>query len=593
MQKEKKTSFWKIFFASLLALVVSGLLFWIVFFSILGSSFSKPEFTIEDKAILHITLDEMVRETSSFKFNPNTLDFDKSMGLSDLLIALDMAAEDDKISGIFLDISGAPMGYSTLHEFRAGIEKFKKSGKFVLSYNSGEAISQKALLLSSVADESYVFPTSIVEFLGLGAELMYFKNMLDKLAIEMQVIRGEGNDFKSAVEPYFLDKMSDSSRMQTQRLLDMLWLEYRQTLGSSRKLTPKYLDSLAENALVRRGTNAVVLKMYDGAKYRDEIIEILKTKTGTKSDKELNLVDFYKYARNKSNDKKILDDSREPNVAVLFAEGDISKDGEGIASDDLVKEIHDIRKDENIKALVLRINSPGGSALASDEICRELKLLAESKTLIVSMGDLAASGGYYIAAPAHRIFAQRSTITGSIGVFGVLPYTGQMFKEKIGIDFDFVQTNQYSTMSLNKKLSTNEFLMIQEEVDAIYKDFLEIVAKGRKMSVEQVKKIAKGRVWIGEDAIKVGLVDELGGLRDAMSYAAKKEKISDPIYSYYPKQEEDKFSELIMAFADEDAKTNMSKSSIGKEALKMIEIIKLSSNLSGVQARLPFILDIR
>ena len=304
-------------------------------------------------------------------------------------------------------------------------------------------------------------------------------------------------------------------------------------------------------------------------------------------------MDFYKYARNKSNDKKILDDSREPNVAVLFAEGDISKDGEGIASDDLVKEIHDIRKDENIKALVLRINSPGGSALASDEICRELKLLAESKTLIVSMGDLAASGGYYIAAPAHRIFAQRSTITGSIGVFGVLPYTGQMFKEKIGIDFDFVQTNQYSTMSLNKKLSTNEFLMIQEEVDAIYKDFLEIVAKGRKMSVEQVKKIAKGRVWIGEDAIKVGLVDELGGLRDAMSYAAKKEKISDPIYSYYPKQEEDKFSELIMAFADEDAKTNMSKSSIGKEALKMIEIIKLSSNLSGVQARLPFILDIR
>jgi protease-4 len=593
MQTERKTSFWKIFFASLLALMIASLLFWIVFFAILGSSFNKQPFSVKENTILHLTLDEAVMETSSFKFNPNTLEFDKSVGLNDALIALELAAEDKKVNGIFIDISGAPMGFSTLHEFRDGIARFKASGKFVVAYNSGEAISQKALLFSSVADESYVFPTSVVEFLGLGAELMYFKNMLDKLSIEMQVIRGEGNDFKSAVEPFFLEQMSDSSRMQTQRLMDALWLEYRETLGASRKVSAKYLDSIAENALVRRGTHAADLKLYDGTKYRDEIISLLKEKSGIKSDEDLNLVDFYKYARNKAEDKKVLDESKEPNVAVLFASGDISKDGDGIASNSLVKDIREIREDKQIKALVLRVNSPGGSALASDEIWRELKLLAETKTLVVSMGDVAASGGYYIAAPAHRIFAQRSTITGSIGVFGVLPYTGKMFKDKIGIDFDFVKTNQYSVMSLNKRLTTDEFQMIQDEVDAIYSEFLDIVAKGRNLSLDQVKKIAKGRVWIGEDALRIGLVDELGGLRDAMTYAATKAEIKAPVFEYYPKQDQDKFSELLMAFADEDMQSKMPKSSLGQEALKMLELIRLASDMKGVQARLPFLIDIQ
>ncbi len=593
MQVERKTSFWKIFFASLLALFISGILFWIIFFVVVGSSFSKTPFSVKENTILHITLDEGINETSSFKFNPNTFEFDKSLGLSDVLIALDEAAEDKKVSGIFIDISGAPMGFSSLHEFRNGIDRFKASGKFVVAYNSGEAISQKALLFSAVADESYVFPSSIVEFLGLGAELMYFKNMLDKLSIEMQVIRGEGNDFKSAVEPFFMDKMSDSSRMQTHRLLNALWFEYKETLGKSRNLSVKYLDSIAENALVRRGTHAVNLKLYDGAKYRDEIIEILKEKTGTKGDDDLNFVDFYKYARNKSEDKKVLDESKDPNIAVLFASGDISKDGDGIASDKLVKEIREIREEEDIKAVVLRINSPGGSALASDEIWRELKLLAESKTLIVSMGDVAASGGYYIAAPAHRIFAQRSTITGSIGVFGVIPYTGKMFEEKIGINFDYVKTNEYGVMSLNKKLSEKEFQMIQDEVDDIYTEFLDIVSEGRKLSVDQVKKIAKGRVWIGEDALRIGLVDELGGLRDAMAYAAKKAEIDKPIFEYYPKQDEDKFNDLLVAFADDEMKSKLPHSALGKEAFKMLELIRVASEMHGVQARLPFMIDIR
>jgi protease-4 len=592
MQVEKKTSFWKIFFASMLALLISSILFWIVVFGVVGSSFEQEPFTVEENTVLHLTLEENVQEVTSFKFNPNSLDFDKSLGLNDLLMAIEIASEDKKVSGLFIDINQATMGFSTLHELRTGIAKFKSSGKFVVAYNSGEAVSQKALLLASVANESYVFPSSIVEFFGLGAELMYFKNMLDKLAIEMQVIRGENNDFKSAVEPYFLDKMSDSSRMQTQRILDLLWLEYRDTLGKSRGLSVSFLDSLADNALIRRGTHAAKFKLYDGTKYRDEIIEILKKKTNTKSEDELNLVDFFKYARNKSEDKKILDESNDPSIAVLFAEGDISTDGDGIASQEIVKDIRKIRDEKQIKAVVLRINSPGGSALASDEIWRELTLLAKSKILVVSMGDVAASGGYYIAAPANRIFAQASTITGSIGVFGVLPYTGQMFKEKLGIDFDYVQTNKFSNMSLNKKLNPTEYQLIQSEVDDVYREFLDIVSKGRKLNLNQVKKIAKGRVWMGADAVKIGLVDEIGGLHAAMNYAAQKSKIKKPVYDYYPKNEKDKLSELIMAIADDEKQSTLLKTPLGKEALKMLEMIRIASSLNGVQARMPYLIEI-
>ncbi len=593
MNTVKKVSFWKIFFASLLALAVATVLFWIVFFAIIGSSFKQKPFTVKEKSVLHITLDEPVMETTGAEFNPNSFSMDKRLGIHDIIIGLEEAANDDKISGIFLDINGAPMGFSTMHEFRNALEKFKASGKFIVSYNSGEMLSQKGLLLSSVADESYIFPSTMVEFLGLGAELMFFKNMLDKLDIEMQVIRGEGNDFKSAVEPYFLDKMSDSSRMQMHRLLDALWIEYKEVLGSSRNVSVAYLDSLAQNALIRRGTHAVEFKLLDGVKYYDEVLSLLKEKTGIEKDDELELVNFYKYASKKADDKKVLDEVKDPNIAVLVAAGDISTDGDGIASNKLVKEIRAIRENDDIKALVFRVNSPGGSALASDEIWRELTLLAETKTLVVSMGDVAASGGYYISAPAHRIFAQRSTITGSIGVFGVLPYTGKMFNDKLGITFDYVNTNQHSVMSLNKKLNPTEFGLIQDEVNEIYADFLNIVAKGRKLDLEKVKSIAKGRVWIGEDALAIGLVDEIGGIKDAMAYAASAANIEKPVYEYYPKKEINKFNEILMAFGDEEMKTKMKGKRLSSEAFRMIEALRTADQLQGVQMRLPFLFDIR
>jgi protease-4 len=594
MSATRQVSFWKIFFASLFALVAATILFWLVFFAIIGSSFKQEPFSVQEKSILHITLEEPIMETTGGEFNPNSFSFDKQLGIHDVLIALDEAAKDDNISGIFIDINSAPMGFSTLHEFRNGLERFKESGKFIMAYNSGESISQKALLLSSVADENYIFPSTMVEFLGLGAELMFFKNMLDKLDIEMQVVRGEGNDFKSAVEPFFLDKMSDSSRMQMQRILDVLWTEYKDVLGKSRNLKPNYLDSLAQNALIRRGTHAVDYKLVDGTKYYDEILSLLKEKTGIEKDDDLELVSFYKYVSKKADDKKVLDEVNEPNIAVLVAAGDISVDGEGIASNKLVKEIRDIRENDDIKALVFRVNSPGGSALASDEIWRELSLLAEKKKLIVSMGDVAASGGYYISAPAHRIFAQRSTITGSIGVFGVIPYTGKMFSDKLGITFDYVNTNDHANFSLNRKMSDTEKNIIQDEVNAIYYDFLNIVAKGRKLDLAKVKTLAKGRVWMGEDALEIGLVDELGGIRDAMAYAAKLAKIEKPVYDYYPKQERNKFNEILMAISeDEETRAKINDRRPSAEILRMMEIIKTADQIQGVQMRLPFMFDIR
>jgi len=593
MSTPRQVSFWKIFFASLLALVAATILFWIVFFAVIGSSFKQKTFSVKEKSVLHITLDEPVLETTGSEFNPNSFSIDKSLGIHDILIALDEAAKDDKISGIFLEINNAPMGFSTLHEFRNGLERFKESGKFIVAYNSGETLSQKGLLMSSVANESYIFPSTMVEFLGLGAELMFFKNMLDKLDIEMQVIRGEGNDFKSAVEPFFLDKMSDSSRMQLQRLLDAMWTEYKDVLGKSRNLTSSYLDSLAQNALIRRGSHAAEFKLVDGVKYYDEVLSLLKERTGIKNDDDLELVSFYKYASKKSEDKKVLDEVNDPNIAVLIAAGDISVDGNGIASSKLVKEIRSIRENDDIKAVVFRVNSPGGSALASDEIWRELTLLAENKKLIVSMGDVAASGGYYIAAPAHRIFAQRSTITGSIGVFGVLPYAGKMFEQKLGITFDYVSTNAHGVLSLTRKLNPTEISIIQDEVNAIYLDFLNIVAKGRKLDLEKVKTMAKGRVWIGEDALEIGLVDELGGIRDAMAYAAKSADIEKPVYDYYPKRERNKFSEILMAIGDEEMKTKMNERKVSTEFFRMLDIIKSADQIQGVQMRLPFIFEIR
>ena len=427
MSEKKVVTFGRVFWPSLVAVLIVSLLGILLFSLIVGgmiSSFSEePPMNVTSNTVLHLTLEGDLGEKSSSRLDPSSMGVQSVTGLSDILYGFERAEKDERIKGIFLEIKGAQCGMATAGEIRDAIDRFEKKGKFVVAYLSGEVITQKQYYIASAANELYAFPTSMMEFVGLGAELTFFKHTLEKLGVEVQVVRGRENDFKSAVEPFFLDKMSDSSRVQVQRYLTSIWSDMRSDIASSRKLSAEKLNTIAENMNIKRAEDAVSYQMIDGVKYRDEVISLLVKKTGQKTN-ELKLSSFEKYARRKFRDNQSIVRMNNPNIAVLVAEGDISVNGTGMSSEKICKALREIRADKSIKTLVFRINSPGGSALASDEIWREVKLLKEKMQVIVSMGDVAASGGYYIATPADYIFAENTTITGSIGVFGVIPYTG-------------------------------------------------------------------------------------------------------------------------------------------------------------------------
>ena len=593
---EKKVGFGRIFWPSLVAALIVSVLGSIIFVLVVGgfisglSDMKSEPMSINEKTVLHLTLDGAVVEKTDTKFNKSQLSFSNNIGLSDLLYGFEAAKSDKKVSGIFIDLKGAQFGYATAKELRDAINDFEKCGKFVVAYNSGEMISQKEYYVSSAANYSFAFPTSAMEFIGLGAELMYFKNTLDKLGVEMQVIRGKNNDFKSAVEPFFRENMSDSSRVQIERYLNSMWLSIRKDISIDRKVTVNELDQIAENISIHRAQDAVKYKLIDKVMYRDEVIDLIEKKVGVEKG-ELKLVSFEKFAKKKFKQSQILIEAEKPNVAVILSQGDITTDGEGITSKEICKLFQDVRANKSIKTVVFRVNSPGGSALASDEIWREVKLTNKVKKVIVSMGDVAASGGYYIATPATRIFAESKTITGSIGVFGVIPFIGDMLTDKLGLTFDRATTNKHAVLSLNKKLSSEELSYLQDEVDLIYKEFLSRVAEGRGMSVEQVNAIARGRVWTGEDALKIGLIDEIGGVDKAIAYASKLAGLSKPKVLYYPLQKEDPFGELIEKIQEEEFAQSESKSSVSEELMHYYERLKLLDQLSGIQMRLPLYID--
>jgi protease-4 len=428
-----------------------------------------------------------------------------------------------------------------------------------------------------------------MEFVGLGAELMFFKNTLDMLEVEMQVIRGKNNDFKSAVEPFFRTEMSDSSRLQIEKYLSSIWSDIRIDISRDRKISASELNDIAENLKVRRAADAVKMKMMDATKYRDEVLAILVKKSGAKNVDDLEFNEFEKYAKKKFYNDQTGIKFGKPNIAVILAEGDVSVDGDGLSSQKICKYLREARLDKNIKTIVLRVNSPGGSALASDEIWREVKLANQKKKVIVSMGDVAASGGYYIASPAARIFAEPTTITGSIGVFGVIPFTGNMLQNKLGLTFDRAQTNKHAVLSTNRKLSPEEFATIQEEVDAIYLDFLNRVSTGRGMTVEAVNAIARGRVWTGTDALNIGLVDQLGGIKEAINYAATQAGIKDQKIRYWPEKKEDPIFELIEDLTKEEQASIKSSYSEMPESLKFYyQQLKKLEQLKGIQMRMPY-----
>ena len=592
MEKPKKViSFGKVFWPSLMASVVVLTLLVLFFFVLFGSLFSGPApFAVKDKTVLHMTLSGQINESSNSEFNPSSFQMEQQIGLSDILYGLEKAASDKRIKGIFIELDGAQCGYATASEIREALVNFQEeSGKFVLAYHKGEAVGMKQYFIASAAKENYGFPSTMFEFGGLGAELMFFKGMFDKLDLEMQVVRGSNNDFKSAVEPYFLEKMSDSSKHQIERYLTSMWEDIRQTIGDAKGISPADLNIYADSTYIRRMHDAVTYKLIDAVKYRDEVMEMLVQHSGAKDAEDLEFVSFEKFARKKfENNQKIVNGSSKStaNVAVILAEGGVTTTGDGLASDKITKLLRQARLDDHIKTIVFRVNSPGGSALASDEIWREVVLAKAVKPVIVSMGDVAASGGYYIAAPATRIFAEPMTITGSIGVFGVIPYTGAMLENKLGLSFDRVSTNKRSVLTTNKKMTPEEFQIVQDEVDYIYDEFLQRVAEGRRMSKEQVNAIARGRVWTGKDAVKIGLVDELGGLKDAIAYAAKEAGLESPKVQYLPEIKKEPIQELLESFAEENQVSV--KQGIPEELLEYYSKLRSLENYVGIQARLPY-----
>lgn len=593
----KSMTFWKTFWASLLASVTAGLISIGLFFIFLNAMlagfndlFTPKKLVVEENSVLEMNLSGEIGDYTYADFNPASFSLNKKFGVYEILQGLQIAKDDEKIKGIFLHCGDINAGMATVKEIRDGIIDFKKSGKFVLAYS--ENYSKKAYYIASAADSLFVFPTGMVDFLGLGAEIMFVKGALEKLDVQMQIIRGSNNRFKSAVEPLMYEQMSPESKLQTQTYINALWDIMLDGISDSRGISKDKLNEIADSVYVRKSGDAVDHGMADGIMYYDQVLALLKTLAGTEEGEELALVDFQKYALKKTKHNKTLDKLEKKNLALIFAEGDIV-DGNGgpgeIGGNSLAEQIREVREDTLIKAVVLRINSPGGSAMASDIIWREVILTKEQKPFIVSMGDVAASGGYYIACAADKIFAQPNTITGSIGVFGVIPYTGDMFKNNLGITFDHVTTNDHAILSTNRKLTEAELLIFQEGVDDIYLDFISKVGQGRGLTNAEVDSIGQGRVWAGTDAKRIGLVDDFGGLFDAIYYAAGEAGIdsTDIQIKVYPEREENDLFEFLENM-DEMDQASLTQNNLETQLLEIYTYIRTLDGKSSIQARLPY-----
>lgn len=603
MNEEQKVPFNRVFWPALVAIVIALFLGMIFFLLVIGgiigsfASFGPEPYSVASGSVLKMTLSGTIQEKSNSEFNPSSFSLDESLGLPDILFAIDKAKSDDKIKGIYVDIEEINCGVSTMRSIRKALEDFRKdSKKFVVAYFQGESVSQKEYYIGSVANECYAFPTSSFYLTGLGSEAMFFKKLLDKLEVEVQVVRGENNDFKSAVEPFFLTKLSDSARLQNQRLMDGIWGELSMDIAKSRRISVDSMNLWINEMTVTNAVQARDKKMVDAVLYQDEVLQKIASKVSESDYNDIEWAAFEDYAKNKFYESQILIQAQSPAVAVIVGEGEVSVDGEELSSAKICKLFRKVRTDDDIKAVVFRINSPGGSALASEEIWREVKLTQEKKKVFISMGDVAASGGYYIATPAERIFAEPTTITGSIGVFGMIPYTGKMLENKLGITFDRVQTHQHSVISMNRKLTKEELAKVQEEVNAIYLQFLQRVADGRKLTTERVNQLARGRVWTGSDALSIGLVDQLATLPEVIEFAKKSIKSEDADVIYYPLIKEDKFGSWIKLLEqenDEEEYVKINRNRLPDALLDSYQQLQKLEHKMGIQMRMPYDLYIR
>lgn len=583
------------FLGNVLATIVGLFVFFMILFFgmvFLAAIFRGETETkeVEKNSVIQLDLSEVQMDYAG-KFNFEDFDYyeTKHDGLSDIIKAIDAAKTDDKIKGISIINNESSLGLAQIKALRKALEDFKKSGKFVMAY--ANVYSQKEYYLNSIANTIYLNPIGEMDFKGLSSEIMFFKDFQEKYGIKMEVIRH--GKYKSAVEPFLENKMSDANREQISTLLNSVWNSILTDISKSRSIPVNRLNQIADGLLARTPemakANRLVDKIVYEDVYHDDIRKILKVE----ADKDYNTIPILDYAENIATSTK--DYSEKDKIAIIYAQGEIGS-GEGdvneIGEGSMRRALKEARTDENIKAIVLRIDSPGGNALTSDLIWREIELTKKVKPIIVSMGNYAASGGYYIACNANTIFAEENTITGSIGVFGILPNFTQL-TTKMGINVEQVNTNKNAAdYSVFRPLDENFRAFTLEGVEKIYNTFVNHVAAGRKMTYAQVDSIGQGRVWSGSDALKIGLVDKIGGMDDAIKYAADLVKLKKYKTQSFPEYNKN-FQDLLGKLPFMQSKESFIKAEVGEENYKVIEQIRKVQAKKGIQAAMPFEITIQ
>lgn len=582
-------NFFKSFFASLLALIVFCFVIVIVLVAVASSTSSKPK--VGSNAVLVVDLSTMFKEQVQQKslgslFGNTSNDIP---GLYDMVRMIHFAKADSSIKGIYIKASDNANGLASSEELRNAIADFKRTGKFVIAY--GDEIPQRAYRVACIADKIYCNPAGGVEWDGFSYTTMFFKGLLDKLEIEPQIFYA--GKFKSATEPFRVTSMTDANRLQSTVFMNDFYNHFLMQVSDARNIDTGTLHNLANTGAVQTPNDALKYKLVDGLKYDDDVKGEILRRLGKSGKGEINFITAGKYAQAVNYKKTDGNDK----IAIIYAEGDIvggKGDEDQIGSETFVKLLREARLDDDVKAIVFRVNSPGGSALASEEIWREVALAKKEKPVVLSMGDYAASGGYYISCNADSIFADASTITGSIGVFSILPNMQNAFKDKLGITFDGVKTAPYADAgSTTRPLSEQEKKFFQASVDTIYMRFKTRVANGRNKTVEYIDSIAQGRVWTGNAGISVGIVDRIGTLQDAINCAARMAKLSSYRTREYP-EPPSLLNRIMSSEVGASAKASAVKEELGEQGYSfLIQLKKLQSMIGDMQARMPYNIEVR
>lgn len=557
----------------------------IIILAIVAGSTEKSV-QINDNSVMHITLDYPITDRTSnnliSNFSMNTLQGKVNLGLNDLLKNIQDASRDPKIRGIYLDAGIVIASYPTIDEIREGLIEFKKSGKFILAY--ADNYTQQGYFLASVADSIFLNPRGLLFFNGLNSESMFISRLLKKAGISMQVFKGSDNKYKSAIEFFTEEKMTEESAGQRSKYIQSAWSYLLTKISETRNISIDSLDQLADSLSLEPNEKLVSKKLIDGYRYKDQIINNLHKLTGRVLSDKIEIISIHEYTNNK------IELAKAPNkIAVIFAEGEMvpgeSSDG-NMGSETISQILRDIRNDSSIKAAVLRINSGGGSAQAAEIIWREAALLSKTKPFIVSMGSAAASGGYYIAAPAQFIMANSMTITGSIGVFGLIPNIQELLNDKLGITYDGVKTNTYADIfNMSRPMTSGEKIIMQSSINNTYKTFVERVAQGRGLSSKLIDQIGRGQIFSGIDAIEIGLVDQIGGLSSAIKQVAEMANVKNYETIEYPK--ELTLLEQVFNTTENKIKLSIIRSQLPAEYIEF-ERIKNIMKADKIQTRMAF-----